>query len=64
MICACGILTMSITNLLPKVRRLRDAGLNPGLSMMNGMMSSGNSSQTAGGQTPATVDYNPLAEGF
>ena len=47
-----------------QVRRLRDAGLNPGLSMMNGMMSSGNNSQTAGGQTPATVDYNPLAQGL
>lgn len=47
-----------------QVRRLRDAGLNPGIAMMNGIMSSGNSQQTAGGQTPATVDYNPLAEGL
>lgn len=47
-----------------QVRRLRDAGLNPGIAMMNGSMSSGNSQQTAGGQTPATVDYNPLAEGL
>ena len=47
-----------------QVRRLRDAGLNPGLSMMNGLMSSGTSSQTAGGQTSATVDYNPLAQGL
>ena len=45
-------------------QRLRDAGLNAGLSMMNGMMSSGTSAQSAGGQTPATVDYNPLAQGL
>lgn len=45
-------------------QRLRDAGLNPALSMMNGMMSAGNSQSTAGGQTPAQVDYNPLAEGL
>lgn len=45
-------------------QRLRDAGLNPALSMMNGMMSTGNSQSSPGGQTPAQVDYNPLAEGL
>ena len=44
--------------------RLRAAGMNPALAMMNGMMDTGNQSQTAGGQSPAQVDYNPLAEGL
>lgn len=44
--------------------RLRAAGMNPALAMMNGMMDSGNQSQSAGGQSPAQVDYNPLAEGL
>lgn len=47
-----------------QVKRLRDAGLNPGISMMNGVIDSGLSSQSAGGQSPAQVDYNPLAEGL
>lgn len=47
-----------------QVKRLRDAGLNPGISMMNGVMDSGLSSQSPGGQSPAQVDYNPLAEGL
>lgn len=44
--------------------RLRAAGMNPALAMMNGMLDTGNQSQTAGGQSPAQVDYNPLAEGL
>lgn len=44
--------------------RLRAAGMNPALAMMNGMMDTGNQSQSAGGQSPAQVDYNPLAEGL
>ena len=47
-----------------QVKRLRDAGLNPGIAMMNGVMDSGLSSQSAGGQSPAQVDYNSLAEGL
>ena len=44
--------------------RLRAAGMNPALAMMNGMMDTGNQSQSAGGQSPAQIDYNPLAEGL
>lgn len=44
--------------------RLRAAGMNPAIAMMNGMMDTGNQSQSAGGQSPAQVDYNPLAEGL
>ena len=47
-----------------QVKRLRDAGLNPGIAMMNGTIDSGLSSQSAGGQTAPQVDYNPLAEGL
>ena len=36
---------------LNQMKRLRNAGINPGLAMSNGLMGNGLSSQTAGGQT-------------
>ena len=47
-----------------QMKRLRDAGLNPGLAMSNGLIGNGLSSQTAGGQTAPTVDYSPIAQGL
>lgn len=47
-----------------QVQRLRDAGLNPALSMANGVMDSGTSSSSPGGQTAPTVDFSPIAQGL
>ena len=47
-----------------QMKRLRDAGLNPGLAMSNGLIGNGLSSQTAGGQTAPMVDYSPIAQGL
>ena len=43
-----------------QVKRLRKAGLNPSMAMMNGMLDSGNVSSAA--ETNPTFDLNPLAE--
>lgn len=47
-----------------QVKRLRSAGINPALALTNGMMSSGNVDQSAGGQQPATYDFSPIAQGM
>ena len=47
-----------------QVQRLRDAGLNPALAMQNGLLGSGMSSQTAGGQTAPVTDFSPIAQGL
>lgn len=47
-----------------QMKRLRDAGINPGLAMSNGLLGQGLSSQTAGGQTAPMVDFSPIAQGI
>ena len=49
---------------LNQMKRLRSAGINPGLAMSNGLMGNGLSSQTAGGQTAPMVDFSPIAQGI
>lgn len=44
-----------------QVRRLRAAGLNPGL---NDSVGTGNNESSAGGQNPASVDFSPIAQGM
>lgn len=46
-----------------QVQRLRDAGVNPALGLSNGVMDSGVSSSSAGGQSAPTVDFSPIANG-
>ena len=46
-----------------QVKRLRKAGLNPALAMGNGMMSAGSQESSAGGQTPPSYDFSPIAQG-
>lgn len=46
-----------------QVQRLRDAGVNPALGLTNGVMDSGVSSSSAGGQSAPTVDFSPIANG-
>lgn len=46
-----------------QAKRLRAAGLNPALAMTNGMMSSGNVDQSAGGQQPVQYDFSPISQG-
>lgn len=46
-----------------QVQRLRDAGVNPALALTNGVMDSGVSSSSAGGQSAPTVDFSPIANG-
>lgn len=46
-----------------QVQRLRQAGINPALAMTNGMMSSGNVEQNAGGQSAVQYDFSPIAQG-
>ena len=43
-----------------QVKRLRAAGLNPGLNSSVGV---GNNESSAGGQTAPTVDFSPIAQG-
>ena len=47
-----------------QVERLRAAGLNPAFAMENGALSSGISSQTAGGQTASVQDFSPIVQGL
>ena len=49
---------------LNQMKRLRSAGINPGLAMSNGLMGNGLSSQSAGGQTAPMVDFSPIAQGI
>lgn len=46
-----------------QVKRLRAAGINPAIALTNGSISSGDQSQTAGGQTAPTVDFSPIGQG-
>ena len=47
-----------------QVQRLRDAGLNPALAMQNGLLGSGMSNQSAGGQQAPVTDFSPIAQGI
>lgn len=47
-----------------QVKRLRAAGINPALALTNGSLSSGDQSQSAGGQTAPTVDFSPIGQGI
>ena len=49
---------------LNQMKRLRSAGINPGLAMSNGLLGNGLSSQSAGGQTAPMVDFSPIAQGI
>ena len=44
-----------------QVKRLRLAGLNPGL---NDSVGTGSNDSSAGGQAPPTVDFSPIAQGM
>ena len=49
---------------LNQMKRLRSAGINPGLALSNGLLGQGLSSNTAGGQTAPMVDFSPIAQGI
>lgn len=49
---------------LNQMNRLRDAGINPGLAMSNGLLSSGVSSQSSGGETAPVTDFSPISQGI